>query len=224
MLVVGVLGVVWHRRLLEWRFLLAFASVAVVGLGSAAFHGTLLFELQMLDELPMLYTATLLVYTLVENQPRARFGTPFKVALLSYLAIATYGAAFTRGQIQFWFFQVTFAALEFYALYRVYLLYRASNSRALRRLFRVGMSLYAGAILLWFIDLNFCAELVAGFARVGLPNLELHAWWHVLVSAGFYALILVIAHERLITLGKTPQLVVRYGVPRLRVKREPPDA
>lgn len=80
------------------------------------------------------------------------------------------------------------------------------------------MSLYASAIALWFFDLNFCAELVAGFARVGLPNFQLHAWWHLLVSGGFYALILVIAHERLITLGKTPQLVVICGVPRLRAR------
>jgi dihydroceramidase len=216
MVVVGVLGALWHRRLLERRFTLAFSSVAVVGVGSAAFHGTLLMQLQMLDELPMLYTATLLVYTLVEDQPTARFGARLKVGLLVYLAIATYGAAFTRGQVQFWFFQITFAALEFYALYRTYLLHRASTSPTLRRLFRTGMSLYAAAVVLWFIDLNFCTGLVAGFASLGLPNLELHAWWHLLVSAGFYALILVIAHERLRTLGATPHLAIQCGIPRLR--------
>jgi dihydroceramidase len=217
MLVVGVLGAVWHCRLLERRFTLAFLSVGVVGIGSAAFHGTLRMELQMLDELPMLYTATLLVYTLIEDRPQARFGMPLKAGLIGYLALASYGAAFTRGQVQFWFFQVTFAALEFYALYRTYRLYRASSSSSLRRLFRAGMTLYWVAILLWFIDLNFCELLVSGFATLGLPNLELHAWWHVFVSAGFYALILVIAHERLRTLGATPELRVVWGVPRLGV-------
>lgn len=214
MLVVGVLGAIWHRKLLEKRLISAFVSVAVVGVGSAAFHGTLLAELQMLDELPMLYTATLLVYTLVEDRPRARFGVGFKVALLAYVAVATYGAAFTRGQLQFWFFQITFSALEFYALYRTYLLHRASSSAPLRRLFRTGMCLYAAAIVVWFIDLNFCSALVSGFEKLGLPNLELHAWWHVLVSAGFYALILVIAHERLRTLSATPSLS-RSVIPRL---------
>jgi dihydroceramidase len=215
MVVVGILGAVLHRRLLERRFTLAFLSVALVGVGSMAFHGTLLVELQMLDELPMLYTATLLVYTLIEDQPRPRFGLPLKAALLVYLALATYGAAFTRGQLQFWFFQITFAGLEFYALYRTYRLHRASDSAALRRLYRGGMCLYVAAILVWFIDLNFCTSLVAGFAKLGLPNLELHAWWHILVSAGFYALILVIGHERMRTLGTTPRLVTRGCMPRL---------
>jgi dihydroceramidase len=222
MVVVGILGAVWHRRLLEQRFTLAFSSVALVGIGSMAFHGTLLVQLQMLDELPMLYTATLLVYTLIEDQPRPRFGVQLKAALLVYLAVATYGAAFTRGQLQFWFFQITFAALEFYALYRTYCLHRSSNSKALRRLYRWGMSLYAAAIFVWFIDLNFCASLVAGFAGLGLPNLELHAWWHLLVSAGFYALILVIGHERLRTLGATPHLVTRGWLPRLAADPTPP--
>src|SRR5690606_27012868 len=202
----------WHWRVVERRFHMAFASVALVGLGSAAFHGTLLFELQMLDELPMLYTATLLAYVLIEDQPRSRYGLPLKLSLICYLLLATYGAAFTRGQLQFWSFQITFAILEFFALYRTYRLYRRSDSPAVKRLFRVGIGLYAAALTLWFVDLNFCAPLVAAFASLGLPNPQFHAWWHILVSAGFYALILVIAHERLRVLGQMPVLRSRWGV------------
>ena len=47
MVVVGLLGVVLHYKTLENRILISFGSVAVVGLGSAAFHGTLLFALQV---------------------------------------------------------------------------------------------------------------------------------------------------------------------------------
>jgi len=30
----------------------------------------------------------------------------------------------------------------------------------------------------------------------GLPNPELHAWWHVLVSAGFFLLLSVVSFDR----------------------------
>ena len=67
----GVVGLVLHRHVLERRLLAAFALVSAVGLGSIAFHMTLRFELQMLDELPMLYLALLMVHLLVENRARA---------------------------------------------------------------------------------------------------------------------------------------------------------
>ncbi|HEU5077548.1 MAG TPA: ceramidase [Polyangiaceae bacterium] len=205
MLLVGLLGALWHHRVLEKRFLLVFLSVALVGVGSTAFHGTLLFELQMLDELPMLYTATLLVYILLENRPERRFGVWFPAALAGYAALATCGAAFMRDQAQFYSFQVTFAALEFYGLYRTFLIHRKSRNPTQRRLFRVGITLYAIAIVLWFIDLRFCDTLVSSALQLGAPNPQLHAWWHVLVSAGLYALILVIAFDRCQVLGRQPR-------------------
>lgn len=206
----GVFGVLAHRRLLELRFSLVYACLALVGIGSAAFHGTLLFELQILDELPMLYMATALVYIVVENRKERRFGSWFPMALGLYLLVATYGDAFTRGVVQFWSFQISFATLELFGLYRTYRIYRASKNPEHRLLFRLGMSAYLFAILLWFIDLRFCDELVSTLASVGLPNLQLHAWWHVLVGFGSYSLILVIAFERLQTLGRGP-ILRRHG-------------
>ena len=41
--------------------------------------------------------------------------------------------------------------------------------------------------------------------RLKVPNPELHAWWHVLVSAGLYAMILVIAFDRCRVLGQEPR-------------------
>ena len=222
MLVVGLLGALWHHRALEKRFSLVFLSVALVGIGSVAFHGTLMFELQMLDELPMLYTATLLVYILLENAPQRRFGVWFPAALGGYALVATCGAAFMRGQAQFWSFQVSFAALEFYAIYRTLLIHRKSRDRTQRRLFRAGISLYVTAIILWFIDIRFCDALVGATRRLGLPNPELHAWWHVLVSAGLYALVLVIAFDRCRVLGRHPRWQYRMWVVPVVVTGEPP--
>ena len=53
MVLAGALG--FSRQTFAREVRVAFALLVLVGLGSIAFHATLRFELQMLDELPMLY-------------------------------------------------------------------------------------------------------------------------------------------------------------------------
>jgi len=212
MVLAGVLGIALHRRVLELRLLFAFAMVSVVGLGSIAFHTTLLFQHQMMDELPMLYLALLMVYILVENRPERRFGRWFPLVLFGYAVLATYLTAFSRGRLQFYLFQVSFASLEFFALARVYLIHRRSQDVAARRVFQLGMGSYALAVVLWMSDNQFCATLNGTLPAYGVPNPQFHAWWHVLVSCGFYALLMVIAHDRLKTLGHAPRVRFAAGV------------
>jgi dihydroceramidase len=212
MVLAGVFGIALHHRVLERRFLFAFAMVSVVGLGSIAFHATLLFQLQMTDELPMLYLALLMVYILVENRPERRFGTWFPLALFGYAVLSTCLCALTRGRLQFFLFQVSFAALEFFALARVWLIHRRGQDGKARRIFQAGIGAYALAIVLWMSDNQFCATLNETLPAYGVPNPQLHAWWHVLVSCGFYALLMVIAHDRLKTLGRVPQVRFAAGV------------
>jgi dihydroceramidase len=197
---VGLFGAYVHRQRLEARFLLAFAALACVGLGSVAFHATLQFELQLMDELPMLYLALIIVYILIEDRAEPRFGRWFPLALALYGAGLTALSAWTRGTLQFYAFQLSFGSLELFALYRVYRLYLRSSDQRVRRLYRAGMSAYALGILCWFADLRFCRTLSERLPALGVPNPELHAVWHVLVSCGFYCLLSVIASCRLATL------------------------
>jgi dihydroceramidase len=211
MVAVGVLGVWLHRRTLEGRFLLAFFVVAIVGVGSIGFHATLRFELQMLDELPMLYSALVMVYILVESGPRRRFGAWFPTLLVAHAALVTSLSAFTRGTLQFYLFQLSFGSMELFALVRVYALQRRSRDRSVRTLYRVGMSAYALAIVLWFVDLKLCAIVGGWLPAHGFANPQFHAWWHVLVSVGLYLLTLVVAHHRLTVLGARPQVRLAGG-------------
>jgi dihydroceramidase len=206
MVIVGVLGIALHRGVLERRFTLAFALVSVVGLGSIAFHATMRFEHQMMDELPMLYLASVIAYILIENRPQRRFGAWLPLALAVYAAVATALTAGMRGKLQFYLFHASFVTLELFALVGTYLIHRRSQDAMGRRIFRFGMSSYLIAIIAWRSDTVFCSTLNQTLPAMGLPNPQLHAWWHVLVSIGFYTLLLVIAHHRLRTLGKAPQL------------------
>jgi len=215
----GLLGLWLHRRVLEARFSWAFASLALVGLGSVAFHGTLRFELQMLDELPMLYTAIVMVYILLESGRERRFGRWFPLALGLHAALVTALTAFTRGPLQFYLFHASFGSMETFSLFGVYRLQRAQGRGPVRRLFRLGMGAYLVAIVLWFIDLKFCTALSRGLPALGLFNPQLHAVWHVLVSCGFYCLLLVTAHARLERLNRSPEIRRRFGfLPELKAR------
>lgn len=206
MVAVGTLGFWLHRRTLERRFLLVFALVTLVGIGSVAFHGTLRFELQMLDELPMLYTVIVLVYALVEDEKQPKHGRWLPWALFAYGVVATYLCAFTRGRAQFLAFQLSFGALELFSIYRAHRLSRRGASPVVRRLFRRGISLYALALMAWFVDIRFCEVVAVTLPRLGMANPELHAVWHVVVSIGLYLLILQIAFNRQLLLGARPEL------------------
>jgi dihydroceramidase len=215
----GFLGLWQHRRLLEARFLLCFASVALVGLGSIAFHATLRFELQMADELPMLYSAIIMVYILVENRRERRFGAWFPLALAAHAALVTALTALSRGSLQFYLFHLSFGSIETFSLLGVYLLTRRHGTTAARRLFRTGMASYLIAVVLWFIDLRFCPLLSERLPALGAFNPQLHAVWHVLVSLGFYSLLLVTAHVRLAQRGQTPELARHLSlIPVLRTR------
>ena len=206
MVFAGGLGILLHRRVLDRWMLLAFGLLGVVGVGSVAFHATLRFEFQMLDELPMLYLVTLMVYLLLEPGPELRFGPWLPSLLFCYALFATSSAALTRGRFQFFVFQVSFGALEFFCLGRVYLLSRQLENRPVRSLFRIGVVLYLTGILLWFVDIRFCDTVSVTLPALGIPNLQLHAWWHVLVSCGFYLLLLVVGFDRLRRLSARPEL------------------
>ncbi len=209
----GGAGLWLHRRSLEKRFLLAFFLVCVVGLGSVAFHATLRFEFQMLDELPMLYVALVMVYILLDSRPAGAGRPMLALGLLAWGVVLTALATFTRGRTQFYAFQISFSTLEFFCLYRAYRVYKKTLVASVRRLFRTGASLYLLAIALWLCDLELCGPL----SRLrAVPNPQLHAWWHVLVACGLYLLVVAIAFHRAQALGWSPEIRRRFGIPYVR--------
>ena len=51
----------------ERKFALAHLGVALIGVGSALFHLTLKYTMQLADELPMLYGTSVLLYCAIES-------------------------------------------------------------------------------------------------------------------------------------------------------------
>lgn len=63
----GFIGIYWGNPTGELRFKIAYAVLILIGIGSAALHGTLHWVFQSSDELPMIYLVIAALYCCLEN-------------------------------------------------------------------------------------------------------------------------------------------------------------
>lgn len=85
---VGVIAL-WlcHSFRLERRFYVLQSLVIVIGIGSAAFHGTLRYGTQMWDEIPMIWALLSWYYLLLQVHSPPRRGAPWLRMFLVVYAI-----------------------------------------------------------------------------------------------------------------------------------------
>ncbi|CAE7793980.1 Acer3 [Symbiodinium sp. CCMP2456] len=198
--VAGILPILVHfrrRDCMEWRFIIAFLSVTIVGLGSVAFHGTLLFEHQRWDQVPMLWTVAMILYVLFEQkhvQPAYRI---LPVVLFVYAVVATLATSKRSGDMQWFSFHAFFGLATFLAVCKVTLFYRSlpTDMTELRKVMSYGFIALGVAITVWLMDLKLCNQLHM------LPAYDywnFHAWgWHLMVSCGLYNILIGIWYHRL---------------------------
>ncbi|KDO22458.1 hypothetical protein SPRG_12739 [Saprolegnia parasitica CBS 223.65] len=160
----------------EWRFVLMYLNVMVVGCGSALFHGTLTHVSQQLDETPMIWSMLIWIYILYapdwQNQKQLDLG--MRALLISL------GVGFTIAHACYSFvlaFQVLFSGLTLSCLWRVRSYYgqiECAEGKGLAKSYiRTG---FLGA-LCWLVDYHHCDSSF---------NLYGHAWWHFFMSLNAY--------------------------------------
>ena len=170
---------------LPTRIVLVYLALALIGAGSAAFHGTLRFDAQLLDEIPMLVAAACALYCC--SPPAWRSSTSKRVALGSALATLTLTVSaiyvYTRHVL---FFEGSFAAASVVVFARClgWTQRRANDAKTAnaRLAIRVSAVLLAGSFLAWNIDNFYCVQLRRMRLAVGpflAPLFQLHAWWHI---------------------------------------------
>ncbi|EPQ26764.1 uncharacterized protein PFL1_05743 [Pseudozyma flocculosa PF-1] len=209
--VVALYGVARTRgQRLPLRFVLAHFGVAFVGVGSTLFHATLKREMQLLDELPMIYTSALLTYAVLETSPGYRSRTfPILLALFLLALVSSITWTYLHNQDPV-FHQVAFATLLLSSTFREwYLLHHPSSplssssssssssplinqrKREITSLNAKGAIIFALGFVIWNIDNLFCAQLTAWRHAIGYPAawaLQGHAWWHLFTGYGSYCL------------------------------------
>ncbi|KAI1317147.1 hypothetical protein EDD11_008938 [Mortierella claussenii] len=209
MIIAGLAGV-WLHRSFEKRFLITFGSVAVVGLGSIAFHGTLLFPLQMLDELPMVYAILALAYCCIENLSYRRYGTWFPISIALYAILTTVvmlKAGPTNHLLAFVVFQSSFAFVVLVVMSHIIKIYSELEDRTIKQLWARTAATALVSYLLWNVDFRMC-ELMQ---RLPL-NPQLHAMWHMGASVSSYMVTLLVCYNRAENLGHKPTMEWQWGV------------
>ncbi|RVX68424.1 hypothetical protein B0A52_07424 [Exophiala mesophila] len=184
----------------------AFPNLALffVGVTSFAFHLTMKYDAQIMDDLSMFWVCAAIIYELYtigrSTNVKVVFGSAL-TAILGYISARHY----TLNQL--WLHNWTFIILVTAIWPRVLFLIRNSlngpERMVARRQFRVGGLCFLAGFLLWLVDGAYCGPLRAARETLGLPwafLLEFHGWWHILTSIGAGNCIRV---TKVLT-GKTP--------------------
>ncbi|GMH91760.1 hypothetical protein TrVE_jg2861 [Triparma verrucosa] len=200
-IIVGLMGIFQaYRHRYETRFVLIGLGIMVVGVGSSAFHGTLLYEYQMADELPMIWSIMVWNYAmfLMESTTTTEKHTLTVVLCVSYAVIYSVLHVYFAFTITF---QLNFALMIVISGFILHKNCIEHTGRSFIPLVVVRKRLpsdhynpkeilnlyslcwhYVVVLLLalacWLLD-QFGCEVLHNLP-FGIPNPQLHAWWHVL--------------------------------------------
>lgn len=168
----------------ERRFLISFLGLAMVGVGSAAFHGTLLRWAQALDELPMVWLGLVGVWTVWQRAaPR---GSGKRLAALAVGFAALFTVAYLRAPAFFLVFIATYALCAAYmVLAAVRWTFLHPSPAVIRQVFAVCALSYLGTLALCWVP-----EHVLLPCDSPIQSVPLHALWHLGAGAGTYLWVL----------------------------------
>nr|XP_004610962.1 unnamed protein product [Sorex araneus] len=189
----------------------------LVGMGSWCFHMTLKYEMQLLDELPMIYSCCIFVYCLFECfkiKNTVNYHLLFTLVLFS-LIVTT--ALSTTSLVDLASLCGTYFPNAFHWLSVVDKHIKELNGVYpwLRGLGYTSLGVFLLGFLLWNIDNIFCDSLRS--FRKKIPPVfavatQFHAWWHVLTGLGSYLHILFSLYTRTLYLRCRPKVKFLFGI------------
>ncbi|QMW44542.1 hypothetical protein G4B11_007962 [Aspergillus flavus] len=175
-------------------------GLMAVGICSAAFHISLKYHTQMLDDLSMLFTTTPVLHQVLTVNASRRYSVMMAVLLWSFLMILVVYHVRTDELL---LHSLSFAGMVIGIGIRTMQLINArtlAGSPARKQIWgmvRFGAVIFNLGFYLWVIDGWICGFLRSARERIGLPLaflLELHGWWHIFTGIGAYIFIAVVDH------------------------------
>jgi len=189
------------------RFFLVNAMVAMVGIGSSMFHGTLLWTGQIADELPMVYAVLALLYSIIEMESKDKPVYKYSGTILSSFALIFTGVYLYLPDF-FIFFLVAFIGCVLVLIYNLHLIYIKNETSQRQKIFIVAATgcYIGGWAFFWVPEVLFCST---------LQSFNFHALWHVTSTFGAFFMVLVSIYQRETSRGRRPQLAYNCfaGIP-----------
>jgi len=180
------------------RFFVVNMMVAMVGIGSAAFHGTLLWTGQILDEMPMVYASLSFLYAVLEMEADKK-----PVYKYSAHALIAFALVFTGVYLYlpdfFIFFLVAYILCILTLVYHLSKIYRRPTTLLHQKVFIVSSTAFyiGGWAFFWVPEVLFCNQLQA---------FNFHAWWHATSTLGAFTLVIFSVYQRELIRGRRPQI------------------
>lgn len=189
--ILGLVGLyLTHREKLEKRFGALYIGIIIVGLGSVAFHATLLLNSQLADELPMIWSTLtwLYIYQTMDSPAGGNPGDKKLATLLTAFGVA-WGA--TAPWVHFYAplaFRSLFVGLLGYSLYKAYFYYKICENETARRLYVACNFFLVAGVTVWLLDLHACNKLHEVFGDFWWHKYigSLHGYWHCFMSLNVY--------------------------------------
>ena len=226
----GLVGIFYANPTGEKRFTLSYFLLFLIGVGSAALHGTLHWLFQSSDELPMLYLINSLNYILDEyDAPVGKPNRPYLTPLLVGVSVLN-TLVYYRYQDMYAIFIVTFSVantrLDIKLIRVLYNDMRKKDKVAMK----LGMIAFGTYVLLafpvWLFDMLQCervlnvAEQLPGI----LKGMTLHVFWHIFAAHGAYCTIVTLACCRMTALHRSYEVQMIMGViPIIKAKDDKTD-
>ncbi|KAI5293657.1 hypothetical protein KEM55_006992, partial [Ascosphaera atra] len=169
----------------------AYIALIIVGMGSALFHMTMKYELQLVDDLSMLLGAAIMFHHVMTLDDTLKKKFTFFLIIALSLILAVWAHVYTGDSA---LHQVVFGSMVFTTGYKLVKLNKKYISNEILRRKLLNLMWFAifeltGAYISWLVDVFFCSPLRETRAVVGLPwawLFELHGWWHILTALGVY--------------------------------------
>ena len=195
----------------EKRHALLALGYLIIGIGSTLYHGTLLFEFQILDELPMLISILTMIWSMlcidpkIERKHKRFFDWLGEILTLSFLIFCYIHWQFGFVKL----FQTLFGSLTLFSVFLIIrnnLLPENHADVVGNRAGKIyGYSILTAAIC-WLIDQVFCVELNKWYI-----NPQLHAFWHFFTAVGCLYSGLFLLIRRSHYFGEEPRLEYAFG-------------
>ncbi|KAF5517993.1 Alkaline ceramidase 3 [Colletotrichum aenigma] len=165
-------------------FLIAYMGYIIVGLGSTAFHTSLKYPMQLIDELSMIYTTCLMVFATFSYSRSGRFSAFLGCGLTLLAGFITVYYHVTKDPV---FHQSCYAALTATVVFRSFT--KASSVlKTMWIMVATGLGVFLSGFLIWNLDNSLCSHIRRLRRQLGFPwgaLLEGHAWRYAPFTPAF---------------------------------------